>query len=217
MKRFIALASIILLLPACAEEGFPDSSVPEMPILNETNDAVPVQAAPPAVNQLQSNTNSVKKPLETEEHIIPSSLSIPSIGLIAPVNPYGLDDSGAMAVPDNGNEVAWFEPGFKPGQKGNAVLAGHVDSEKAPAVFWDLKALNEGDEIIVSDSDGKTLVFEVVKTEIYERNEAPIQNIFGSSSSRKLNLITCTGYFDRDELNYVDRMVVYTELKSEEH
>lgn len=216
MRLYIALASILLLLSDCTEEGFPDSSFAEDPIINELK-----EEASAKVNSVQSRpqstVKSVKNPLDSEDRIIPSSLSIPSIGLEAPVNPYGLDDRGAMDVPDNGNEVAWFEPGFEPGQQGNAVLAGHVDSEKAPAVFWDLKELKPGDEIIVSDSKGKALRFEVVKIESYERNEAPIQKIFGSSSARRLNLITCTGYFDRDARTYVERMVVYTELKSLDH
>lgn len=148
--------------------------------------------------------------------IRPSRVTIPAIGVDAVVNPYGLDESGGMAVPDNGEEVAWFEPGYKPGQRGNAVLAGHVDSEKAPAVFWDLKELTPGDEITVTDENGETLVFVVKDSVAYDTGEAPIADIFGSSPERGLNLITCTGYFDRGGAGYVERLVVYTELKADQ-
>lgn len=148
--------------------------------------------------------------------IRPSRVTIPAIGVDAIINPYGLDESGGMAVPDNGDEVAWFEPGYKPGQRGNAVLAGHVDSEKAPAVFWDLKELAPGDEITVTDENGETLVFVVKDSVAYDTGEAPISDIFGSSPERGLNLITCTGYFDRGGGGYVERLVVYTELKADQ-
>jgi len=221
IKAFLLIGAI-LLLTSCAEEGFPisseDSSLPTIvehsddQHINEIVDENP----PNESNQTASSQQENPFNMDAEYRITPSNLSIPSIGVNADINPYGLDEEGAMAVPDNGNEVAWFEPGFEPGQVGNAVLAGHVDSEKAPAVFWDLKELQPGDEVIIQDDEGKELIFIVTKTEIYDRNESPIQQIFGASDKRKLNLITCSGFFDREIHNYVDRMVVYTELQTDE-
>lgn len=193
-------------------------------------------AAPPAENSEDQpnstepleveNEEASEESAETNEPTItsivqdvslrPSRVTIPAIDVDAVVNPYGFDESGGMAVPDNGDEVAWFEPGFKPGQRGSAVLAGHVDSEKAPAVFWDLKKLSPGDEITVTDENGERLVFVVQDSVAYDTGEAPISDIFGSSPNRGLNLITCTGYFDRGNGGYVERLVVYTELKADQ-
>ena len=117
-----------------------------------------------------------------------------------------------MELPENGKDVAWFEPGFQPGEKGNAVLAGHVDDEKKPAVFFELKELEPGDEIHLQDEKGESLTFVVREKVAYKKDDAPLRTIFGPSQKRMLNLITCTGYFDHDIHNYVERLVVYTEL-----
>ncbi|MBM7578280.1 class F sortase [Jeotgalibacillus terrae] len=188
----------------------------------EDTEKIEAQSPQPVIDDAETENDDTSQSEPTVTSIVrdtslkPNRVTIPAIGVDAVVNPYGLDESGGMAVPDNGDEVAWFEPGFKPGQRGNAVLAGHVDSEKAPAVFWDLKKLNPGDEITVTDSNGETLVFVVKDSVAYDTGEAPIEEIFGSSSEKGLNLITCTGYFDRGNGGYVERLVVYTELKADQ-
>ncbi|WP_256464144.1 class F sortase [Halobacillus amylolyticus] len=123
-------------------------------------------------------------------------------------------DNGQMGVPKDDKTVGWFEPGTKPGNTGNAVLAGHVDSYKGPAVFFYLKDLQKGDEIIVTNEEGKELTYVVQKLESYPADEAPIKEIFGKTDKKRLNLITCTGVFDHERGTHLDRLVVYSELKS---
>ncbi len=159
------------------------------------------------------NEQEDKEGEEQEIGIIPANLKIPSIEVDATVQKVGLLDNGQMGVPDNEEDVAWFEPGTKPGNKGNSVIAAHVDSREGPAVFWDLKKLETGDEIIVTDEEGSELTFVVNRVERYKRNEAPIEEIFGSADSKSLNLITCTGTFDRANGGHEERLVVYSELK----
>ena len=92
------------------------------------------------------------------------------------------------------------------------MIAGHVDSKTGPAVFYKLKDLKKGDKIVVSDDDGKQLTFEVVRTEDYPRKNAPVDKVFGFTYRKKLNLITCTGNFNRDAGTHEKRLFVYTEL-----
>ncbi|GGF23286.1 hypothetical protein GCM10010954_22590 [Halobacillus andaensis] len=143
--------------------------------------------------------------------ITPSKIEIPSIQVSAPITKEGLTENGGMEVPDNDKDVGWFEPGTKPGDKGNAVLAGHVDSYKGPAVFFDLDQLKAGDEILIHGEDS-TLTFEVKEVVAYPTDEAPINQIFGSSDAPSLNLITCTGLYDREAETHQERLVVYTEV-----
>ncbi|KIL45848.1 class F sortase [Jeotgalibacillus soli] len=89
-----------------------------------------------------------------------------------------------------------------------------MDGEKSPGIYWDIKELKRGDKIIVENEDGKSLTFTVTNSEIYDRNHAPIQEIFGIFSKKRLNLITCTCHFDREAQNYVECIVVNTELRS---
>ncbi|MEL3974348.1 class F sortase [Rossellomorea oryzaecorticis] len=167
----------------------------------------PVQKVEPS--KIDESGDSVR---EEETGINPSVLSIPALDLEAPVKEFGLDDEGNMELPKNGEDVAWFELGSKPGEGGNAVLAGHVDDEKAPAVFFQLKELEIGDEIYLSGKNGERLTFVVREKVAYQKDDAPLRKIFGPTDKRMLNLITCTGYFDKDIRNYVERLVVYTEL-----
>ncbi|PYZ96459.1 hypothetical protein CR205_12110 [Alteribacter lacisalsi] len=149
---------------------------------------------------------------EPEHGIVPLSLSIPAIEVEAEIEPVGVLDNGQMGVPDEAEGVAWFEPGTMPGNTGNAVLAGHVDSRTGPAVFWDLNKLEPGDEIHVTGEDGEPLTFEVQVSVSYGRTDAPIEEIFGPTDKKRLNLITCSGTFDSGEGTHDQRLVVYTEL-----
>ncbi|OAT82120.1 hypothetical protein A6P54_11535 [Bacillus sp. MKU004] len=208
MKPLLFILLTALLAACSAEEPQLSKGTKETEVYAEQ----PVQQAVIAAGNKGTNA-----PAHEQSGITPSSLSIPAIDLEAPVKDFGLDENGNMELPENGKDVAWFEPGVQPGEAGNAVLAGHVDNEKAPAVFFKLKELEKGDEIHLYDEDGKHLTF-VVKDKIaYQKDDAPLRKIFGPSDKRMLNLITCTGYFDRDIHNYVERLVVYTELAEQQN
>lgn len=179
---------------------------------------VSVENEPPEFTLLDEE---VKKLMEESQKtaadsIVPSSIAIPAIDVNAAIEPVGILENGQMGVPQEVNNVGWFEPGIKPGSNGNAVLAGHVDSKTGPAIFFDLEKLEAGDEVIVKDAEGKQLTFVVQSKKSYERSLAPIEEVFGSSDAKKLNLITCTGDFDRAEGTHEERLVVYTELKEPE-
>lgn len=144
----------------------------------------------------------------------PVNLSIPEIGVNSDIEYVGLDSKRNMDVPKKAENVAWYELGPKPGELGSAVLAGHLDApDGSPAVFWDLKILKVGDEIITTDEDGKKQTFIVKGVESYPWDDFPLEEVFADSSGRKLNLITCEGDFDRETKNYSKRTVVYAEME----
>ncbi|MCA0971826.1 class F sortase [Halobacillus litoralis] len=149
--------------------------------------------------------------------IVPTRLEIPSIGVDAPIGPEGYTDNGGMAVPDSVTRVGWFEPGTKPGRIGNAVIAGHVDGQSGPAVFYDLKELKAGDEIFVYGEDGSKMTFTVEKVAAYPVEESPIRDLFGPTNERALNLITCTGPYDQEASGYTERLAVYTTLTASDY
>ena len=101
--------------------------------------------------------------------------------------------------------------GAPTGEPGNAVIDGHVDSKTRTAVFWDLRKLKPGDEIIVVGSDGVERKFVVKLLESYKRAEAPLDRIFGAAPGVHLNLITCDGVFDRSRQEYDKNLVVYAD------
>ena len=145
----------------------------------------------------------------------PAKLVIPTLGVESEMEYVGLDDKGRMDVPKNDDNVAWWSLGVKPGETGNAVLAGHFDrKDGGPAVFYDLKDLNTGNDIEIVDEEGNKLTFEVYKKEIYKDATFPIELVFGATDEKNLNLITCDGVFDENAKNYSDRLVVFTRLKA---
>jgi sortase A len=145
----------------------------------------------------------------------PIRLSIPSISVDTTIEEVGLDTEGRMDVPKDYDAVGWYNLGPYPGEEGNAVLAGHLDSPTAPAVFWNLSNLMEGDEFMVTDVEGRELTFTVVQKTLYENENFPLDEVFGATNQKRLNLITCDGTFDQNSKLYSHRLVIYSELKSE--
>ncbi|MGD6966165.1 sortase domain-containing protein [Rossellomorea vietnamensis] len=169
------------------------------------------------LDSLQKKKTQYENELEIqEEGIVPARIKIPSMDIDTGVIPVGLLDNGEMEVPEETDITGWYDRGAKPGARGNAVIAGHVDSQEGPAIFFYLKDIEIGETITIFDENGKEKTFKVKAKESYKNEEAPIEKIFGSSSERNLNLITCTGTFNYDEHLYPDRLVIYTELVEEE-
>jgi len=144
----------------------------------------------------------------------PLRLRIPAIGVDAVIEPVGIAADGSMGLPKGYDTVAWYMLGPRPGEKGNAAIAGHLDSTTGPAVFWRLRQLQVGDKVYVYSTDNVEREFEVIAKETYPDGQAPIMRIFGPAEQRNLNLITCVGVFDRAAHNYSDRLVVYTQMTS---
>ncbi len=147
------------------------------------------------------------------QHARPVTLSIPSLQVSAEVEYVGLDEKRHMDVPKHDMNVAWYELGYSPGEKGNAVMAGHLDTiTGAPAIFYNLDRLRKGDTIIVHLSDDTEITFSVTHVAVYENENFPLAEVFGPHDKARLNLITCRGHYDSQAKNYSQRTVVYSEL-----
>jgi len=144
-------------------------------------------------------------------------LEIPAIGVDASVEQVGRLPSGHMDVPKVPEDVAWFTESALPGQPAGrpAVIAGHLDSPAGPAVFYRLRHLVPGDELAVTYLNGDRYIFVVQDKERYYYDSTPVDKIFGTTSKRMLNLITCDGAWDGSSANYQQRLVIYTRLVDE--
>ena len=139
----------------------------------------------------------------------PKRIEIPAIGVSAPVVPLGLDRNGALAAPRNYNETGWYEASPEPGENGPAVIAGHVDSQRGPAVFFKLPQLRRGDLIRIGRTDGSTVSFKVDRLEQWPKADFPTQRVYGRTREPVLRLVTCSGDFDRATRHYTDNTIVY--------
>ena len=145
---------------------------------------------------------------------LPVRLKIPKLAIDAPVTYMGLTKAGAMAVPTGIAEVGWYKNGALPGNKGSAVMAGHIDGPKGqPAVFASLGKLQKGDTLQVVDSNNMTIPFTVREARTYGQDEQPSE-VFNAADSAHLNLITCTGTWDNAQHRFLERLVVFADKSS---
>ncbi|RZU77712.1 sortase family protein [Micromonospora kangleipakensis] len=144
----------------------------------------------------------------------PTDIAIGRIDLRAPVHRVGIAPDGSIAVPevDRSGEAGWYDQGPTPGQYGPAVIVGHVDTTTGPAVFHDLKSLDDGDRVEVTREDRSVAVFEVTAVQRYGKDRLPVDEVFGDFSRPNLRLITCGGRWVGGETGYADNLVVYASL-----
>lgn len=139
----------------------------------------------------------------------PVRLRVPTLGLDSTLARLGTDSAGALVPPADFMQAGWFTGAPAPGAIGPAVIAGHVDSWRGPAVFFRLAQLREGDDVLVSRADGTTLRFTVTRVGRYPKSAFPTAEVYGPTADRQLRLITCGGTFDRSRHSYVDDVVVF--------
>ncbi|MGY1687495.1 class F sortase [Geodermatophilus sp. SYSU D00867] len=139
----------------------------------------------------------------------PVRVRAPAIGLDSGLVNLGLDATGALAAPADPAAAGWYTGGPAPGDVGPAVLAGHVDSRSGPAVFWRLRELAAGDEVLVDRADGSTVAFTVSRVERHPKDAFPTAAVYGPTADAQLRLVTCGGDFDRSARSYEDNVVVF--------
>ncbi|MCW3063896.1 MAG: putative sortase family protein [Solirubrobacterales bacterium] len=143
---------------------------------------------------------------------LPLRIAIPRLGVRARIVRLGLSGDGTLEVPDNFADTGWWSGGSRPGEPGPAVVAGHVDSRRGPAVFFRLGSLRRGDVIRIGRRDGTVVRFAVQRLARYPAGRFPGGRVYGATRRPTLRLITCAGDFDRSTGRYRDITVVYATL-----
>ena len=143
----------------------------------------------------------------------PASIRIPDIEVSAPVMRVGLNPDGTVQVPPLGdhNLTGWYEYGPAPGQRGPAVILGHVDSLTGISVFYHLKNLHAGARVDVTLADGKVASFAVDGVQKVAKDAFPTAAVYGEAGYPSLRLITCGGAFDQATGHYADNIIVYAD------
>jgi len=137
----------------------------------------------------------------------PVQLYISSQNLHPLVESVGVDRSGAMSVPRNYFDVAWYNLGPVPGDPGDAVIDGHAGYPDQPLVFGRLAKMRFGDRIVVELADGSRRAFSVTSVKSYPWRAHPA-GLFQGDGPARLTLITCSGSFNDQTHSYADRLVV---------
>ena len=143
----------------------------------------------------------------------PDRIRIPSIRVNAPLMGLALTPAGSLDVPPatQKNLAGWYEAGTTPGEKGTAIVAGHVDNAVGPAVFYDLGALRRGSRIEVDRRNGSVALFTVDAVSVYDAEHFPDEKVYGAADRPELRVITCGGGYSRST-GYRGNVVVFAHL-----
>ena len=143
----------------------------------------------------------------------PVSLDIPAIGVKSnDLVGLGLAKDGSIEVPTDFGQPGWYTLGPTPGEYGPAVISGHVDSQKGPAIFYRLGELKPGAKVRVSRKDGSVATFAIDKVARYAKAEFPTGLVYGTTKHAEIRLVTCGGAFDQATGHYVDNIVAFGHL-----
>lgn len=137
-------------------------------------------------------------------------LIIPAIEIDQATVPGRVDSvTNAMVAPDGAWEIAYYEYSARPG-RGNAVFSGHVDYiHIGAAVFWRLRDLRPGDEVILRLKDGLELRYTIALNRTFDPNDGPWGEILAPDAAADVvTLVTCEGFFNKDTLDYSERRVI---------
>lgn len=150
-------------------------------------------------------------------HVAPERVAIPSLEVDSFLIDLGLNGDGSLEVPADFDVAGWYAEGPYPGDTNSppALIVGHVDSKRGPAIFFRLKQIEIGATIEVTREDGSVAVFEVVDAKQHPKNSLPTDELYARRMPSELVLVTCTGEFNREAGSYLDNFVVTARLDRE--
>ena len=191
MAGAAALLAIIAVAAGCSSDAAPAPT----PSVSAPASVAPVGAAAPMARSA------------------PVRVQIPAIGVDSELMQLGLRADGSLQVPPSGFPAGWYTGAPTPGERGPAILAGHVDWGGQPGVFYHLRDLQPDAQVTVTRQDGSAAVFRVTQVKEYPKSKFPTDvGVYGDLDHPGLRLITCGGSFDRQTRNYDDNIVAFADL-----
>ncbi len=205
--RRVGLVTVALLLASACGRSPPAATSVDAgtPAVQST--------APATSNDPLASVRRFRSARSAHRVAAPTRVRIPAIDVNSSLQRLGLNRDGTIRVPDRWGRAGWYAEGPRPGQVGPAVVLGHVDSRDGPAVFYRLRELRRGDEIIVDRRDGTRLVFVVRRVERHAKTRFPTDDVYLPTLEPTLRLVTCTGAFDAATRHYRDNLVVFADLR----
>ncbi|MBB0246274.1 class F sortase [Streptomyces alkaliphilus] len=147
------------------------------------------------------------------ERAEPTRVRIPWLRADVEVFGADLDPDGGPPSPaeEDAMRAAWYAGGVSPGERGAALLVGHLDTRVGPAAFAGLGMLEPGEIIEVDRADDTTAIFTVEAVEQYPKADFPDERVYGAVETPQLRLITCGGRWTADG-GYDANIVAYATL-----
>lgn len=203
MKRLFSLLLLLPLLAGCA--AAPAALEP-----NPEQQSEPPSPSPSVVVPDIPISDGSLKSLAAVTVVQPVRIVLPELSIDMTVEAEGLDQNGAMALPDNASTAGWYQ--FGPGMNsdmGATVIAAHIDSRHdGIGPFSRLKDAAMGSTITVAGSDGTSLEYTVTEMRSVGKIDAPMAEVFDRSGPPRLVLVTCGGTFDSRTGHYLDNILL---------
>jgi sortase (surface protein transpeptidase) len=207
------------LNPTSAQPPQPTDVEPEvLPEPDWTYGSEPVEPVPPTPPAVPGPVDALPGPRSSNTpaptglpRSEPTTIAIPRIKVNAKIMSVGLNGDGTVQVPSlkQAELAGWYKVGPSPGEVGNSVVVGHVDSaETGPAVFFRLGSLKPGDEVRVTRKDGRVVRFRVDTVKSYPKKSFPSELVYGTADTARLQVVTCGGKFDKKAGSYPNNIVV---------
>lgn len=139
---------------------------------------------------------------------VPQRLTLPSLGVSAPVVPIS-SAQGVLTPPDDPQTLGWWSQGAPPGaRRGGALITGHTVHTGGGA-FDDLEQLQHGAAVRV-DTEHGVLDYAVTAVTVFPKRTlaADAAEIFSQSVPGRLVLVTCEDWNGHD---YESNVVVVAE------
>jgi sortase (surface protein transpeptidase) len=201
--RLAVVAAALLLLAGCAAAGGRDAEpLPAAAAQTTGSTAAGVDAA----RGFRSTRGYQATP-------VPVRIGIPAVGVSSPLDRLGRARDRTVQVPSRWERAGWYAPGTRPGDPGSAVILGHVDSKRGPAVFYRLRELRPGDLVEVALAGGSSVRFAVERVEQYDKRRFPTAEVYYPTLTPELRLVTCGGTFDATAGHYRSNIIVFAALR----
>ncbi|MFF6898652.1 class F sortase [Streptomyces hydrogenans] len=201
MRRRTLTAAVLLVaaLAGCSAQGGTTADTPPARIAES---AAPAPTGTPSAAPV--------KPLARS---LPVRVQLPAAAVDARgVLDLGLNADGTVEVPSvaQADRIGWYGKGVTPGETGPAVLIGHFDTARGPAVLKDVSKVRVGDEITVTRADGTAAVFRVRELQQVDKDAFPTEKVYGDTRHPELRVITCGG--ELVDGHRPDNIILYADL-----
>ncbi len=204
--------------PASPAPATSASPVPSVPSATPARPSVTPKPTPstrpkPSTSSSGLGTSDASLNALTERvRTTPVRVAIPALNVNARVIPVGVDRTGALRVPKNVVQAAWYQSGSAPGQPGTAIIAAHVDFGGKLGLFNRIHTLHRGSVVYVTDASNHTRAFHVVAGKLAPKSDpSTVQSLAAASAApgrSRLALITCGGDLNTVKHSYYDNFVL---------
>jgi len=143
----------------------------------------------PSLTPTASPTASASQEVESGAATV---LSLPSLGVRAPVSPVTVAAGSPLIPPSDPTTVGWWSGGAEPGAaEGTALIAGHTVHTGGGALD-NLEQMEPGDQVIIERA-GPDLAYRVASVTVFSKASlaSRAQELFRQDGPGQLAVVTC--------------------------